>query len=359
MRHARGADITATLLRDGRVLVASGWRQDLIPASLQSAEIYEPNSGIWSPTMDMAGKHLESTATLLMNGTVLVTGRAIGSDGEFHGSSEIFDPATGLWSPTEGQPSRSRSGHSAVRLSDGRVLVVGGREVLLGSSTRSLVPEIYNPSTGGWSSAEDMATDRIRPVAILLTDGRVLVAGGSSLSSAELYDPVAGEWSGAASMSTGRVSPKAMRLQSGKVLVVGGTDQTGNAARGNTSVEIYDPIEDTWSTTGSIAQPGRWGRWIVLLRDGRVLAGGGGTGTQLSIKSYHIGCGQCVEIFDPGSDTWSSVANMNKARFWGAAALLQDGKVLVVGGIDETGTNLRSAEIYDPATDTWTLTTSD
>ena len=273
MRDGRGADITATLLPDGRVLVASGWRVNHKPAQLQSAEIFDPGSGRWSSTVDMTETIHEATATLLLDGTVLVIGWVFGSDGEVRGSSEIFDPATGIWSLTEGRPPRARRGHRAVRLPDGRVLLVGGIAAVL-EAGNPLAPEIYDPSTGHWSLVQEMSRGRMRPAAILLTDGRVLVAGGqgSGSSSAEIYDPITDEWSEAASKSTGVVSPTFTRLQDGRVLVVGGLRKIGL-----TSAEIYDPISDTWSVTESMSQPTRRSRWSVVLNDGRVLAGGGGS----------------------------------------------------------------------------------
>ena len=160
------------------------------------------------------------------------------------------------------------------------------------------------------------------------------------------------EWSEAASKRTGVVSPTFTRLQDGRVLVVGGLRKIGL-----TSSEIYDPMSDTWSVTESMSQPTRRSRWSVVLNDGRVLVGGGGSLGQLSTNTFGSGGGRSVEVYDPETGIWSAAGSTNKVRFWGKALLLQDGRVLTVGGIDENGTDLRSAEIYDPSTDTWTLTT--
>jgi hypothetical protein len=138
------------------------------------------------------------TATPLQDGRVLMTtGTASMESGSFQSSAEIFDPTTGTFSPTGSMPHRPGR-QTAVLLADGRVLIAGGNEV----GSRSLVSaELYDPSTGTYSLTGSMAAARTGHTATLLSDGRVLVTGGTGAgwhfvgpfsASAEIYDPATG-----------------------------------------------------------------------------------------------------------------------------------------------------------------------
>jgi Kelch motif/Galactose oxidase, central domain len=188
---------TATLLADGRVLIAGGnagtWSYD--GPFLASAEIYNPRTGAFSPTGSMATPRAWHTATLLADGRVLVAG------GENHrtdlASAEIYNPKTGKFTPT-GSMAVGRVYHAAALLSDGRVLVAGGGSDYSGGKFLSSA-EIYNPQTGTWTATGSMADQRNLLTATLLTNGQVLVAGGfgaqAPLASAELFDPKTGTFS--------------------------------------------------------------------------------------------------------------------------------------------------------------------
>jgi hypothetical protein len=193
---------TATLLADGRVLVAGGspaaWGTT---AHLASAEIYDPKAGTFTPTGPMTGGRDFNTATLLADGRVLLAGGSSGSQldvpsaaKEDVATAEIFDPKTGTFALT-GQMMDGREYHTATLLSDGRVLVVGGggdyvNRLFLVSA------ELFDPKTGTFTATGSLATARTYQATALLDDGRVLVTGGygavAPLASAEIYDPRSG-----------------------------------------------------------------------------------------------------------------------------------------------------------------------
>jgi len=185
---------TATLLPDGRVLIVGGdagtWSYD--GPFYASAEIYNPKTGAFSPTGSMATPRGWQTATLLADGRVLVAG---GENARTDlASAEIYSPKTGRFTPT-GSMTVGRVYHAAAALSDGRVLVEGGGSDYSGGKFLASA-EIYNPKTGRWTATSSMADQRNFLTATLLKDGQVLVAGGfgahSILASAELFDPKTG-----------------------------------------------------------------------------------------------------------------------------------------------------------------------
>lgn len=192
---------TATLLNNGKVLVAGGG----VGVTLSSAELYDPATGTWSITGSMnVPRSSWHTATLLSNGKVLVAG---GDNGSKLASAELYDSTTGTWSIT-GNMSVARSSHTAALLTNGKVLVAGGFGI--GNSALASA-ELYDPNTGTWSVTGSMNIARFSysQNAALLNIGKVLVAGGlsaplDSLSSVELYNPSTGTWSTTGNMNITR-----------------------------------------------------------------------------------------------------------------------------------------------------------
>ena len=236
---------TATLLADGTVLVAGGY--DLVLHSgvgQDSAEFYDPSSGTWSATASMTTVRSGHTATLLPDGTVLVAG-GDDRDSDELASAELYDPSSETWSATASMTT-ARWDHTATLLADGTVLVAGG-----GNHGYLTSAELYDPSTGTWSATGSMRTERRGHTATLLADGTVLVAGGccrgllggDSLDSAELYNPSSGTWGATPSMTTARFAHTATLLADGKVLVAGGVSISFGEALD--SAELYDPGSGT------------------------------------------------------------------------------------------------------------------
>jgi hypothetical protein len=273
MSYGRGMH-TATLLRDGEVLVAGGMHGS-------NAELYEPAAGRFRPSGSMMvtsstfGRILP-TATLIADGRVLVAGGTAlvpGFDG-FSGA-EIYDPASGLFTAT-GSMSVPRFGHTATMLLTGKVLIAGGSS----TTTVHASAELHDPSQGVFTAASDMTTARENHTATLLTDGTVLIVGGrdlagKSLASAELYDAVSGTFvaTGSMSSSLGRSFHTATLLCDGSVLIVGGNDSDGNSTA---EVERYLPAERRFVPAGRLtSSAGRVFHTATLLCDGRVLVAGG------------------------------------------------------------------------------------
>ena len=320
----------ATLLPDGRVLVAGGGGPstgDYPFPRLKSAELYNPATGTWTVTGSLNDERELQTQTLLPNGKVLAAGGW--PEGTSTGTAELYDPATETWTFT-GSLNARRAGHTATLLLDGRVLAVGGSHSIHSA-------ELYDPATGHWTLTGSPNTPRYGyHTATLLPDGRVLVAGGRyNVASAELYDPATGTFTVTGSLNTGRQGHTAMLLPNGKVLVAGGLNRDIGVLA---SAELYDPATGNWRPTGNL-NVGRWYHTGTLLSDGRVLVAGGwgGQGPNSTLAS--------AEIYDPATGTWTFTSDLNNARARYTATLLSDGIVLVVGGNDH-GSIIATAELF-------------
>ena len=362
LQHARYHH-TATLLRDGKVLIAGGL--DIEGIGIGNGEIYNPPSDTWSMTGVMIAPRGNYDSTLLPDGRVLVVA---GKRSELRnvGSMEAYDPSTNQWSWLAADASTRRA-HKVTLLLDGRILISGGMLHRRGSSggqgpgEGQIVPnkvettsvELFDLSNGQTTEAAPLSHARREHESILLPGGRVLIVGGlvdetvdgpniDSLNSTELYDPEADSWTTGAVMAQGRGSHTATTLPDGKILVTGGLN---TARQPLNSAELYDPTTDSWALAASMSQP-RDGHTGTLLSDGRVLVvGGNGTSGGLSLTS--------AEIYDPPSNSWSSAGNMIQGRSHHTAVQLNDRKVLIAGGLLGPDNPLSTVDFYSPATNSW------
>ncbi|MGA3268266.1 MAG: choice-of-anchor tandem repeat GloVer-containing protein [Verrucomicrobiota bacterium] len=228
--------------------------------------------------------------------------------------------------------------HTATLLTDGTVLIAGGTiynmEGILDDTNEC---EIYDPVAGAPSLTGFMNDYRYSHRATLLANGQVLVTGGGGDSSSEIYDPGSASWINFAYMNEERQVHIAVLLTNGQVLAAAGYDDSGG---GDTaSAEVYDPASQTWTSVASMPYAADT-LAAVLLTNGTVLVCGG---------SYNGGFVSNAAIYYPVSQTWSNTASMNEARSGHTATLLTDGQVLVEGGTGD-----QSTEIYDPVAQTWT-----
>jgi hypothetical protein len=285
---------------------------------------------VWTaPTCVPAGTSASIVATVT-NAYGLSTARTFGVTG-------VPACAVSGWAPTGPMASR-RMGFTATLLTDGKVLVSGGSN---GSSTVATA-EMYDPASGTWSATGSMNSPRDSHTATLLPDGKVLVTGGygfsNVLETAEVYDPATGSWTLTGFMSIPRDLHMATLLPNGKVLISGGRSRFSNVA----SAEVYDPASGTWSPTGSMASVRRH-HTSTLLPSGKVLITGGDNGS---------GIFATAEVYDPTLGTWSTTGSMATARNNHRATLLSNGKVLITGGCNLSSC-FATAEVYDPVASTW------
>jgi Galactose oxidase, central domain/Kelch motif len=264
--HERRVSHIAVLLHSGKVLIAGGW---VGHGCTSSAELYEPSSGKFTMLpAKLSQPRGDARATLLHNGDVLITGGGESDSPAGVASAEVFHTATmtfGVVSPMH----FARVAHTSTLLPDGRVLIVGGRGVKVNATA-----EIYDPEAKRFTVTGNLVTARYKHTAGLLADGRVLVAGGSderdwtgNLASAEIYDPKTGKFQAVAAMNESRfkLPEEAVRLESGDLLMGGGSKQ----------VELFDSASFRFVAVSGQMSDSRHFMTETKLRDGSVLFAGG------------------------------------------------------------------------------------
>lgn len=263
---------SAVLLPNGKVLVLGGFNPgQASPRQLSSADLYDPTTRSFTPsTSHMGTARQQFTATLLLNGKVLITGGFLDTAFTTLGSAELYDPVTDTFKVSAATLGHPRWGHLATLLPNGKVLIVGGNG---GGSANGA--ELYDPQldtfvpTGGTNLAAFWDT------MTLLPNGQVLIAltGSSVASTSLLYDPSTGLATATTGMpDAGRIqAPTATLMGDGRVLLAGNLGNPGMDVAGD--CELFNATTKLYNYTGN---PGdRWEHRATQLVDGRVLLVGG------------------------------------------------------------------------------------
>ena len=279
---------SATLLQDGRVLVAGGYWYGYSDGPGEAAWLWDPATGSFTATGPLVTARAYHSGTLLQDGRVLMVAGV--SNGHDLASAELWEPATGTFSQTGSLSHRYGQFHTAMRLPDGRVLVMG-TWVADPEVGDTYAAEIWDPLTGAFSPVE-WPGGRIG-TATLLSDGRVLMIGDG----------------------------------------VSGSTPDGSA-------RVWDPVTGAVVPTGTPAETG-WGRTATLLLDGRVLVAGGDGGP--------TGVPGAAEIWDPETGLFSPTGALSTPRVAHTATRLLDGEVLFIGGSEGDaggGADVTTAELF-------------
>lgn len=335
------------LLADGRPLVVGGHREQRKAGGrwVAAAELYDSPTESWVLT----GSLLEprqgiGELALLADGRVLLAG-----EHDTRTGAELFDPKSGKWTRT-GSLLTGRGGHTTTRLPRGQVLVSGGIDWSLEDAKGAPIlssAEIFDSETHQWMSAAAMSSPRFLHRAVALNDGRVLVIGGTStmpnqdggLATAEIYDPDARVWMPIGAMRSRRANFAAAILSDGRVLVAGGGHWVEGKFTSLASAEIFDPKAGTWTDAEPMHRD-RTQFTMTRLNDGRVLAAAG-------VERPSNRALTSAEVFDPSSGSWKECEAMSVKRWNHRAVLLPSGEALIVGGCDNAG-QLATSEIFTP-----------
>jgi N-acetylneuraminic acid mutarotase len=328
---------TASVLFNGKVLFVGG---DGVSGTLSSSEFYDIASGLCSLTSSMNKDRFRPTSTMLPNGNALILG------GELtYNVGQVYNSISGSWSDTAFAV--IGYDHAATLMSDGKVLITGGRGY--NTDLISFNSRLYNPNTDTWSNTGFLNTSRFNHSATLLRDGKVLVVGGfdftNALASAELFDPTIGTWTNITPMNFARRNHTATLLPNGKVLIAGGFDNLASI----TNAEVFDPSSKTWSLVASL-NVARASHKATLLADGKVLVTGGNSFGNITATA---------EMFNPVTGLWSATTSMNDARANHTLTLLPNGAVLATGGQNQPfGGFLYSTEVFNPEKQTWSASSA-
>ncbi len=313
---------TATLLKDGRVLIAGGhtsFGEGSI--NLASAELYDPATATFSATGDMTTARVWHAATLLQDGRVLIMGGSYPYDS----TAEVYDPATGKFTATGNMGNGYAYPAAAYSLANGNVLITGGASTPPSAA-------LYDPATGVFTPAGEL---KLQGSGVLLNNGNVLIAGYADESLYLVKDDALqfiANWPG-----SGFYDRVATPLANGRVLITGGDLEYGDITADEAA--IYDPRKGTVQDTGPLLIS-RESHTATLLPGGRVLIAGG-----YNAEGYDFGITGLTEAeeYNPSTGIFTNAGNGSWLRSGHTATLLPDGRVLLAGGTtDPTG------EIYSP-----------
>jgi hypothetical protein len=325
----------ATLLLDGKVLITGGYHStpgNDPSAPLTSAELYDPATGTFTAASGMTAPRAFHTATLLADGTVLIAG----GQGYAHNdvvSAELYDPVKRLFRPLADMAGAHTR---ATRLADGRVLMAGN------FAARA---EIHDPVTATFSIAGSYGGSQCESPDILLPDGTVLIG---ETQPPVLFDPTTTSFRATSPMMYCGHDGAAL-LINGKAVFAGGDADYGRSNR----AELYDPGSGSFTATGNLIENIAWPS-STLLPDGTALFRGGELNACTPGFCQFDGSSATAEIYDANAGTFAAAGLMATRRELHTATVLNDGTVLIAGGVSYGGIGLYygsqdSAEIYHPA----------
>jgi len=362
-----------TPLPSGALLLSSG---DFAGTPFALSERYDPATNTWFDAGVLSSSRTFATATVLLDGRVLVAG---GSNANNVANVDLLNPATGA-ATTGPSLSVPRSGHCGTLLPDGTVLVVGG----FNGTVATTVVERYSAPGNRWDAGASMATGRVNAVAALMPNGKLVVVGGydhvnTYYATGETFDPGANTWTSDISVATPFAAARAVVLPNGRLFINGGRSSTAAldatllidtsqpsaapagalaanrampvlvsamgggvlGAGGVPGSEFFDETALSWSTTASpLAGTVLLG---LALRDGRI---------------WMLDDSGAAAAFDPDGGVWSSLAPAPNLRTLSAATTQADGTLLWVGGVNTDGGLSPEVDSFDPGTDSWTAAAS-
>lgn len=330
---ARG-EHAAIRLSDGRVLIAGG--EDDSRAFPDSLWVFDPATERFSDFgTSLSTGRVGFTATMLRDGNLLIAGGERALTGA--PSAEIIRTADRTVVPTATSMQRARTFAAATRLADGKVFISGGTALAAGDTV-----EIYDPATGEFALQPGrLSVGRYAHTATAVDAQRILVYGGftstQQVAPPEIYDLATGVSTPLPpAEANARGNHQARTMPDGSVWIIGGEDLDANPL---TSVLRFDPATNLFAPFTSLATA-RSLFALDRLADGRLLAVGGDTGQPGNRIT------NTTETLALDGSRRDGPA-MAQVRWMHTATTLADGRVLIVGGLGEDRLPIRGAEIFE------------
>ncbi|MPM14219.1 N-acetylneuraminate epimerase [bioreactor metagenome] len=268
--------------------------------------------------------------------------------------TEVYDSSTDTWATLASMPT-PRWGFET-EVIDGKIYGIGGWGI---GGTPVTSTEVYDPSTDTWTVLAPMSVAQGDDFQTEVIDGKIYAIGsdGTCTSSTGVYDPSTDTWTILSAMPTARTAFQT-EVINGKIYVLGG--YSGSAHNSDmkplSSTEVYDPSTDTWTTLPPLITPRCFFQTEVI--DGKIYALGGWNVNVWDSEGKTL---SSIEVYDPSTNTWTTLAPMSTTRCWLQTEVI-DGEIYAIGGegiIDGIDyTPISSTEVYDPSTDTWTTLAS-
>lgn len=294
-----------TKLLDGRVLASGG--SITFGAGVPFGEIYDPSTGTWTTTPPMSTHRMAHTATLLDDGRVLLAGGAstfslspptstnyLPLFQASQNTAELYDPVTNTYTPTANNMTEARWAHSAIKLANGKILLVagiaGGVTIFgFGAPIYSVQGDIFDPATNTFTPVGGMAATRLYPTLNLLPSGDVISIGGAggafvaTLGSSEIFHPTTGSWTAGPSLPNATVGlHTATSLPNGDVLIAGGAVGALGAFSGSANCFVYDYSANTITPSNPMPTP-RQTHTATWTPEGVLLIGGADQGNPIAV----------------------------------------------------------------------------
>lgn len=291
------------------------------PAYSQQPIVFNPKTLV-STTVALASNLFCSAQTMLADGRTLV----VGGHGTSHlgiVDTNVFDPAGNRWTRVADMHFQ-RWYPSTTLLGDGRVLAISG---MINNGAWADTPEIYDPIANTWSTIPVSTSDIHEieyPLTFLMPDGRTVTIGVTN-GHVNVLDVAARSWTPLP--NTPIVNGSAAHYRPGKILMTGGGVRNAASVTSAATIDLTQSTP-TWQTVAPMRYP-RFDHNLTVLPDGNVLAIGG----TAQVTEYIDQGTLPVEIWNPDTNTWTTLAALHEPRLYhSTAALLPDGRVVVGGG---------------------------
>ena len=311
----------------------------------------------WSPLGSMHFPRASHSATGLKSGNILVAGGTTGLGVFASPTAEVYDQTSREWVQVSNM-NVGRSEFSLVSSHKNGVLAIGG---FASKTDTHSSAELYDENKNTWTLAAEMNQKRHTFSSVELSNGDIMVFGGAvregdidtSLATTECYSFDTNRWKPTAMMSTPRAAFTATRLKDGKILVAGGVNENVSfGGQSLASAELYDPATDVWQPVPDMHHK-RVAACAALLKDGRVLVMGGAYEKDGQTGVHPL---SACEIYDPETRHWESIAPMSMPRMLFMSTLMASGDVIAVGGLQDAVTVLNEGEYYNSEKNIWTRT---